>query len=244
MTPAAVSILMPVYNGQERGKEHFLRAAIESVLDQTYENFEFVIVNDGSTDETARVLNEYAANDSRIKIITNPTNMRIAKALNIGLDHCSASLVARQDADDMSAATRLEIQLDFLANRPETALCGTGMYVIDAENRLLMEIYHPCNYVVVRQALKSGCPIVHGSVMFKKDVVKGLGGYASTPDVEIAEDFDLWVRMAAAGYVIENIPDKILYYHRNHASKSSSVHADRQAASTANVARKATRLIR
>ena len=239
-----VSVLMPVFNGCERGKEAFLRAGIESVLDQTFENFEFVIVNDGSTDGTMKVLEEYAAKDSRIKLVTNPTNMRIAKALNIGLDHCSALLVARQDADDMSVATRLEIQLDFLANRPETALCGTGMYVIDAENRLLMEIYHPCNYVVVRQALKSGCPIVHGSVMFRKDVVKGLGGYASTPDVAIAEDYDLWVRMAAAGHVIENIPDKILYFHRNHATKSSSVHASTQAASTVNVIRKATGLIK
>jgi len=239
MSGPKVSVLMPVWNV----KETFLRMAIESILDQTFDDFEFVIVNDGSTDGTAGVLAEYATKDCRIKTITNPTNIRIARALNIGLEHCLAPLVARQDADDMSAATRLEIEYDFLADRPETALCGTGMYVIDGENRLLMNLVHPCNYAVIRSALTSCCPIVHGSVMFRKDIIKELGGYASTPDVEYAEDYDLWTRLAAK-YVIENIPDKILYYHRSHSSKSSQVYENIQATSTKNISQRAKEMLK
>lgn len=226
-----ISVLMPVYNGCRDGKETFFRQSIESILNQTFENFEFVIVDDGSNDATPAVLKEYASRDKRIRVVTNPTNLKIMRALNIGLGHCESPYIARQDADDISTVTRLEIQKKFLDDRPETILCGTGMYVIDEGNHLVMEINHPCNYQVLKNALKNGCFVVHGSVMFRRDPVLLLGGYSTEDQYIHAEDYELWIRLAAK-HVIENIPNRILYFHRDHKNKIGNVFKAQQEAAT------------
>jgi len=228
---AEISVLMPVYNGCRNGSDSFLRQAIESVLNQTFENFEFIIVNDGSTDGTSHVLNDYANRDYRIKVINNPSNMKIMKSLNIGLENCTAPYVARQDADDISTVTRLDVQKKFMDDRPETALCGTGMYVIDEENHLVMEVQHPCNYQVLRNSLKSGCFFVHGSVMFRKDAILAAGGYSTDQQYLHAEDYELWVRLASR-CVVENIPNRTLYFHRDHKSKIGNVFKKEQEIAT------------
>lgn len=237
-----VTVLMPVYNGCQNGKEDYLRKAIESILDQTYTNFEFVIVDDGSSDNTPSVLNHYQQLDARIKLFRNDSNQKIVKALNKGLSVSTAPLIARQDADDMSTVTRLAIQKDFLDNRPETALCGTGMYVINHEGKLEFESNHPCSSDQIRSGLKSGCMFVHGSVFFRKQAILDAGGYSEDPNVEYAEDYDLWVRVAAKNKM-ENIPHRSLYFHRNHGNKSSNVYRAKQEASTRNVVMKAQTLL-
>ena len=239
---AEISVLMPVYNGCRNGSDSFLRQAIESILNQTFENFEFVIVNDGSTDGTSHVLNDYANRDYRIKVINNSSNMKIMKSLNIGLDNCTASYVARQDADDISTVTRLEVQKKFMDDRPETALCGTGMYVIDEENHLVMEIQHPCNYQVLKNSLKSGCFFVHGSVMFRKDAILAAGGYSTDQQYLHAEDYELWVRLASK-HVIENIPNRTLYFHRDHKSKIGNVFKKEQEIATRRIMDLARRVL-
>ena len=226
----AISVLMPVWNGVRNGNDHFLRMAVESIINQTFEDWEFIIVDDGSTDNTQAVLKSYR--DARIRIIKQPANGGIVSALNRGLAECAAPLVARQDADDISTVTRLDVQKKFLDDRPETVLCGTGMYVINEEGKLIMEICdRPCNYKVVRETLKSWCPIVHGSVMFRKDVMTKLGGYSPDPRFKHAEDYEMWVRMAK-DHSIENIPGTTLYFHRNHGSKISEVHKGQQQTAT------------
>ena len=224
---AAISVLMPVWNGCRNGNESFLRLAIESILDQTFRDIEFVIVDDGSTDNTPAILKQYASNDSRIKIIVDDRNIGIVGALNHGLRHCTSPLIARQDADDISTVTRLELQKKFLDDRPETAMCGTGMYVINEEGKLMFEIEHACNYGVIRSALKSGCSFVHGSVMYRKSVIDSLNGYSSDPRFQHAEDYELWVRMAK-NHHIENIPGKRFYFHRDHSSKIGNIHRAQQ----------------
>jgi len=237
-----ISVLMPVYNGCRNNSDSFLKQAIESILDQTFENFEFVIVNDGSTDGTIHVLNQYAARDKRIKIINNSSNLKIMKSLNIGLQNCSAPLVARQDADDISTTTRLEIEKKFLDDRPETVLCGTGMYVIDEGNHLIMEIQHPCNYQVLRNSLKNGCFFVHGSVMFRKDPIIAAGGYSTDQQYLHAEDYELWVRLAAK-YSVENIPNRTLYFHRDHKSKIGNVFKREQEIATQKIIELARKML-
>jgi glycosyltransferase involved in cell wall biosynthesis len=236
-----ISVLMPVWNGCRNGDE-YLNTAIESILKQTFTDFQFVIVDDGSTDHTSQVLTKYAATDKRIEIFRNETNLKIVKSLNIGLSKCTGRYIARMDADDISTVTRLEVQKDFLDNRPETAMCGSGMYVINHESKLEFEVNHPCNYVSVKPALARGCVFVHGSVMFRKDKVLEIGGYSEDPNVEYAEDYDLWVRLAENN-VIENIPNKSLYFHRNHPTKSSNTFRSRQEQSTRNVMDKARRIL-
>ena len=222
-----ISVLMPVFNA-----EKYLREALDSILQQTYQDFEFVIVDDGSTDSSPEILLRYAARDNRIHLITLPDNQGIQKALNCGLNQCQGYLVARQDADDVSTVTRLAVEKQFIDNRPGTAMVGTGMYVIDEVGKLLMIINdRPCSYPVVREFLKEGCPFVHGSVMFRRWAVKDLGGYSEDQKVKHAEDYDLWVRLAK-DHVVENIPDCCLYFHRNHGTKISSVHREEQEAAT------------
>ena len=232
MKTPAISVLMPVWNGCRNGNDSFLRMAIESITHQTFDDFEFVIVDDGSRDDTPRILELYKSKDPRIKIITLQDNGGIVNALNVGLEQCEAKYVARQDADDISTVTRLEIEKEFLDNRPETALCGTGMYVINSEGKLVMEINdRPCAYPVVRESLKTCCVFVHGSVMFRKSAVIDVGKYSTDPRFKHAEDYELWVRLAK-DYVVENIPGKTLYYHREHQTKIGNVyHAQQETAS-------------
>ena len=224
----AISVLLPVWNGLRNGSEMFLKMAVESILDQTFPDFEFIIVDDGSTDGTPEVLRRYASSDKRIKVIRMPSNGGIVSALNRGLAECKAPYVARQDADDISTVTRLEVQKKFMDDRPQTAMCGTAMFVINEEGKLVMHVNdRPCNYAVIKEFLKHGTPFVHGSVTFRKDVVLGLGGYSSDLRFQHAEDYELWVRMAK-GHVIENIPGATLYFHRNHASKISEIYKGQQ----------------
>lgn len=234
---------MPVWNGCRSG-DRYLRMAIESIRSQTLRDWEMVVVDDGSTDATPAILSEFAAKDQRIRVLRNDSNERIVRALNRGLKECRAPLVARMDADDYCTVTRLELQKRFMDERPSTALCGTGMYVVDEEDRLVMEVRRPCAVGPIREFLKSGCPFPHGSVMFRRDVVLGLGGYSTEPEFEYAEDYELWVRMAIAGHDLENIPDRSLYFHRNHGNKSSSVHARQQEVASRRVVAVANREIR
>lgn len=235
MQTPVISVLMPVWNGCRNGSEVFLRTSIESILTQTFSNFEFVIVDDGSRDNTPIVLEYFKSIDSRIKVITLPENGGIVNALNVGLEQCQAQYVARQDADDISTVTRLEIEKRFLDDRPETAMCGTGMYVINSDGKLIMEINdRPCAYPVIREALKTCCVFVHGSVMFRKSAIIGAGKYSSDPMYKHAEDYELWVRLAK-NYVVENIPGKTLYYHRDHQSKIGNVYRTQQETASRNI---------
>jgi glycosyltransferase involved in cell wall biosynthesis len=228
MSSPKISVLMPVWNGATGQKEEWLCIAIRSILDQTFEDFEFVIVNDGSTDDTHKVLKKYADEDDRIRIFDMPKNQGIVAALNHGLRQCRGKYIARQDSDDISTVTRLEIEKKFLDDRPETAMCGTGMYVINEEGKLIMEINdRPCNPEVIRESLKTCCVFVHGSVMFRREVMEKLGGYSGEARFQHAEDFEMWVRMAK-DHRLENIPGKTLYFHRNHGSKIGEVHRVQQ----------------
>lgn len=229
---SSISVLMPVWNGYRDGDDTFLRLAIESILTQTFSDFEFVIVDDGSRDNTPALLEKFKSRDSRIKVITLPENTGIVNALNVGLDQCQCEYVARQDADDISVSTRFEVEKRFLDDRPSTAMCGSGMYVINSEGKLIMEINdRPCSYPLIREALKTCCVFVHGSVMYRKAAVVSVGKYSSDPRYRHAEDYELWIRLAK-DYVVENIPNKTLYYHREHQSKIGNVYKGQQEAAS------------
>jgi glycosyltransferase involved in cell wall biosynthesis len=234
-----ISVLMPVWNGCRNGNDTFLKIAIESILTQTFSNFEFVIVDDGSRDNTSEILKQFKANDSRIKVVTLPENTGIVNALNVGLDQCQCEYVARQDADDISIATRLEIEKRFLDERPNTAMCGSGMYMINSEGNVIREINdRPCSYPAIREALKTCCVFVHGSVMYRKSAVLSVGKYSSDPEYRHAEDYELWIRLANA-YVVENIPNKTLYCHRDHPYKIGNIYNKQQYAASMAIMKKA-----
>ncbi len=232
-----ISVLMPVYNGCSvhagpfwgrwlhrrdrrdagRRKRGFLEQAIESVLAQTFDDFELVIVDDGSTDDTPAVLSAFADGDARIRVVRCERNLGLAGALNRGIDACRAPLIARHDGDDLSPVTRLAVQKAFLDARPETAMCGTGMYLINEDNKLVNEMHHPTDYESIREFLRTtGCAFVHGSVMIRTEILRSLDGYSSAKEFRVVcEDYELWVRMAAR-HRVENIPNRALYFYRGY----------------------------
>lgn len=224
-----MSVLMPAYNATRDGGS-WLRKCIESILDQTHPNFEFLIVDDGSTDDTPDVLAEYAGRDQRIRLLSTGRNSGITVALNLGLSECRADLVARQDADDFSAVTRLGVQLAHMMANPHLSLVGSDMLVVDEEGRVSAMIEKPRGQGI-HDMMPRGCPLAHGSVMFQKHHVMMLGGYDPKGLYPYAEDYHLWARMHMAGLRMDNL-GKPLYYHRNHPTKSSVAYRALQSDST------------
>ena len=182
-----VTVLMPVYNG-----ERDLRESIESVLAQSYRDFEFLIIDDGSTDNSHRIVESYR--DDRIVLVANESNIGLARSLNRGLELARGEFVARQDADDVSEPDRLERQVTFLDHHPEIAVLGTWYHKIDEHGALLGSREPPCSPLEIRWRLLLDVPIVHATVLMRKaDVTGRVGLYDGT--IDYAEDYDYWLRI-------------------------------------------------
>jgi glycosyltransferase involved in cell wall biosynthesis len=191
-----VTILMPVYNGQR-----FVDEAIESVLGQGYDDFEFVIVDDGSTDATPSILAKWAARDARIAVHRSPRNEGIPAALNRGLAIARGEYVARQDADDLCVAGRLAKQVAVLDAEPGVVLVTAGYELIDFQGRrrgwrMRFEAPEVVEYLMHFSNAIGG----HGQVMFRREAVLAAGGYRV--EYEYSQDYDLWSRLMARGRMV------------------------------------------
>ena len=193
-----VSVIMAVFNGQK-----YIEESIKSILEQTFRNFEFIIVNDGSTDRTKEILLDWAKKDNRIKIITNPNNIGLTKSLNKAINMAQGKYIARQDADDISLPQRLEKQVVFLENHPEIKILGTFGYAINKEGKVLREEILPVSSQKIKNMLIKKNPFIHASVMIKKEIIDKVGGY--NEDFKVIQDYELWFRIlrVARG---ENLP--------------------------------------
>lgn len=188
-----VSIIMPVYNASK-----YLRDAISSVLLQTYVNFEFIIVDDGSTDNSEEII--HACKDVRIKYIYQE-NQGVASALNHGLTLACGKYIWRHDADDISLPTKLQAQVEFLENNPEFVLCGTQISFMTEKGLIAPNFRQPKNSFfhnaewveVKREHFNPYSPITHATVLVRTDSIKQVGGYRS--EFKTAEDIDLWLRL-------------------------------------------------
>lgn len=204
-----ISVIMPVYNGGR-----YLREAVDSILNQTFREFEFIIIDDGSTDDTWSVLTDYAAHDSRVRLIQNEANIGLTRSLNKGLAVARAALIARQDADDISMPERLARQIAFLEMHPEVGLLGTQGDFIDADGRPIEDRrwrFAHDNSILQKQILDY-CPFFHGSVVIRRSFLDRVGPY----DVlaEPAEDYDLWLRLAEVTH-LANL-ETVQYQYRFH----------------------------
>ena len=206
MNTPAVSVLMCVYNE----RESFLRRALDSILEQTFGDFELVLVDDGSSrPETIRTLDEYAARDGRVRLLRK-ANEGLTRSLNFGLRHCTAPIVARHDSDDWSDPWRLGAQVYMLQRNPDLALVGTGFHYCFEDGSVYATVQPPVWTGQILEALPTGNPFCHGSVAFRRSVVMARGGYRET--LACAQDYDLFWRIAEA-LPVTNLPEP-LYFHR------------------------------
>lgn len=184
----SLSVLMTVYN-----EEGHIDRAIQSILDATYKDFEFIIVNDGSTDASLAIIKSWAKKDSRITII-DQDNTGIVGALNSGLDACSGTFIARMDADDASPPQRFEEQIKILQDDPDVVLVGGWYEEITDDTSATKPIFTSNDDL--QRTLYVGNSFVHGSVMLRAKALKDIGGYK---ELCPAEDYDLWIRLSQIG---------------------------------------------
>jgi glycosyltransferase involved in cell wall biosynthesis len=183
-----VSILLPVYNALPD-----LPRALRSLQAQTFTDFEIVAIDDGSTDGSGELLEQYAQADSRIRVFHQTNAGALGKVLNRAAELARGQYLARQDADDASAPTRLEKQLAYFQKHPETGLCGTWAWYIDTELGPLFSLELPDEHGRLINFMKARKnPFIHGSVMLRTNIFQKTGGYRGS----YAEDFDLWLRMS------------------------------------------------
>lgn len=197
-----ITVLMAVYNGQK-----YLGQAIESVLSQTFSNFEFFVINDASTDESLKIIQSY--NDPRIKIINNDQNLGLTKSLNIGLRQALGKYVARQDADDISLPKRLEKQYKYLESNPEVVLIGSWAEVIDETGKIIGYKKKAIDPDVIKFDIIIANPILHSSIFFRREEILQSGGY--NENYKFAQDFELYCRLIKK-YKIINFPEILIQF--------------------------------
>lgn len=205
MSTPLVSIIMGAYNC-----ENTICDCVESILKQTYENWEFIICDDCSSDHTLEILKKYAQNDKRICVLHNEKNMRLAASLNRCLEVAQGDYVARMDADDISMPERLERQVEFLETHSEYDVTGCNRIVFDenGDKGIRKSIEYPD-----KQVLSRDVPFAHPTIMMKKSVYDDLGGYTSSAATVRAEDLDLWIRFFEKGFRGYNMQE-VLYKYR------------------------------
>lgn len=221
MKDPAISVAMSVYNG-----ERFLREAVDSILAQSFEDFEFLILDDGSTDESSAMIREYAARDSRVRPILRENRGLIA-SLNQLIEEARAPLIARMDADDISKPDRFEKQVAFLAANPDYGVVGSSSEDMDEDGNVTYHegTGHPLTHEDFLATIGTGGQLIcHPVAMFRRDIVRSVGGYHAA--FRHCEDFDLWLRLASVTK-LGNIAEPLLRY-RHSASQVSSRHATEQ----------------
>lgn len=199
-----VSVVMSVYNGAQ-----YLDSAIRSILAQSFKDFEFIIVNDGSTDNSLAIINSYI--DKRITII-NQDNKGLVSSLNRAIAASKADIIARQDADDISETSRLEEEYDILYKNKNTVIVGSSITTIDESDSILNIHKVLVGNAELKQELLIRSPFAHGSVMFRKAAFLKAGGYKKSDWP--AEDYALWLRMSEFGD-FNNIDSPLYRYREN-----------------------------
>ncbi|MDB4655126.1 glycosyltransferase [bacterium] len=212
-TIPSISVLLCVYNGED-----WLSESLRSILNQTFVDFELIVVSDGSTDNTNHIINEFSSADGRVKPFFK-ANTGLADSLNVGLNNANAQVIARLDADDLSHPRRLELQFDYFNQHKQVVLLGSWNSWIDSYGRVIGVARYPNNCKqLLNNLLTSKAFFVHSSVMFDRQLALELGGYRSC--LTRCEDHDLWLRMSLYGN-ISCLPINLAYYRLHQTNISN-----------------------
>jgi hypothetical protein len=206
-----VSVLLPVYNC-----ERYIADAISSILSQTFEDYEFIVIDDGSTDRSFEIVNAF--NDPRLNI-TRQENRGLAATLNRGISFARGRFIARQDQDDLSHPDRLALQVAYMESHPRCGLLGSWAQIMEGDTLSDRFHRHPVNPGELRYNLLFNNPFVHSSVLLRRCVVETLGGYSTDPTRQPPEDYELWSRISRH-YDIANLPRVLLSYREIPGSMS------------------------
>ncbi len=197
-----ISVIMASHNG-----ERFIKEAIYSILGQTFGDFEFLIVQDGSTDLTQVILEECAKKDSRIRIITNSGNISLTKSLNKAIKQARGEYIARMDDDDISLPERFAKQINFMEKNPKIAAVGCLGFIINEREEVIGEKNLALNYPEIKKRLLFNNQFIHSSLFFRKDILDKEGFYSEK--FKKAQDYELVLRLAAK-YPVANLAEKLL----------------------------------
>ena len=206
-----ITVLMPVYNA-----EKFLKEAIDSILNQTFKDFEFLIINDASTDNSKKIIISYQ--DSRIRYFENKKNLGVAKTLNRGLRLAKGEYIARMDADDISLPDRFKKQVEFMEKNPQTAICGTWLQLI---NNKVDDIWRcPSDHETIKSLSLFYSSIYHPTVFIRINILKKNNFFYNPLFVHV-EDYELWVRIMEKTRVA-NLKE-VLLFHRIHSKEVGNI---------------------
>ena len=187
--PPKVTVVMAVYDEDE-----YLSIAIDSILKQTFEDFEFLIIDDGSTDRTPEIIERYAEQDGRIRYLANQTNKGLSASLNKGINRASGKYIARMDADDISLPRRFEKQIEYLDSNPDVHVVGSYASLIGKNEELLGKKTFPQGGRNPAGLKQEGPRVPHPSVMMRRSSLQSVSGYREP--FRYAQDLDLWIRMS------------------------------------------------
>ncbi len=205
--PPVVSVLLPVWNG-----ERFLASAIESILEQTFEELELIVVDDGSDDSSAAIARRFAERDPRV-VLLRRAHQGVPSALNAGIAAARGRYIARMDADDISLPARLEKQLAYLDSHPDVVAVGSWVGVIDEDGGYIAERRFAMEHRQITASLLVGLtPFSHPTTVVRREVLLAVHGY--DVDRHPSDDFDLWLRLSEIGK-LANLPEALLLYRRH-----------------------------
>ncbi len=219
MLEANFSVIMSVFNS-----EIFLSEAIESILNQTLTNFEFIIIDDGSTDNSSSIIQNYARKDPRIKLVENNINIGLARSLNKGIELANGKYIARMDADDISIPNRFEKQYHYLENNQNIYVVGSNYKNIDENGNQKQQSEKLESPNQIRWGLFFSNQMAHPTVMMRTDLFKKYG-YFYNP-FPYTQDYDLWIRISEK-FDLSNLSDNLLFY-RDHKNKISNKYKSEQ----------------
>jgi glycosyltransferase EpsE len=201
-----VSILFPVYNE----KSEYLKLALESIANQTFEDFEILILDDSSSEETVKVIDDFSKIDSRVVVFRRNDSKGLTSALNVGIEIAKGEYIVRADSDDIQTLYRLEKLLAYFSDHPEIEVLGSAISKINSSGVVTGIRLYPLNY---EEIVKISCirnPIAHPTVAIRKSTLLKYGGYDES--FSSAEDYELWCRLISNQVKIANIKDPLVFY--------------------------------
>ncbi len=217
-----VAVVTAVYNG-----ERWLEQALASVRRQSLQDFEFVIVDDGSTDRTSEIVRAFAAQDARVRTYRHVENRGPSAARNLGLAITAAEYVAALDADDLMAPRRLELQAEFLDSHPSVGVAGCQILEIDAAGKAQRMLRSPTNARLASWSVLFQTPVLNSAAMFRSSALRAAGGYSEA--AHLVEDYELMARLLKVTEIVA-LPDCLCAYRRHEGQLSSGLHREGQGA--------------